>query len=384
METTTKLFNVATVVDLLDQAYAESDYGKKLTETEFKRKCKEGIDNYKVFQWYAPILAVDWKKIKSDTMGKGANSIQRAPIMCTINGVTIQLCVGIKDEKICGWISPIEGADPAEIAWVKEKMFNKQKPIIPRQRPDVQIQIQKYPIAIKNDADGKPIIPEDVKVSMFYRLMEHLHNFLNREIALMKARDRIVSAVDESTPPDAIVSKNLIVCQVVQKTAGAEKSKKTIPNPMARTTVAVNDGSEGARAVTAIFDKTKAKKTKGPDGKIKMVQVEGTVDGKPLSKFNIHRYLVSGTVVSGVINIGFVVFSNQGISIPSRAKMLITSPPRKSADTSADEFFKTMGIDAVPTEEEEEKEEEKEEEEEEDGASSSHGDHEAGEDLEDT
>ncbi len=323
-------------------------------------------------RWYKDILWAEWSQNKP-----GANSTQRIPIMCRLGSVEGRLVVKAFGEKHTGRIDPLLDEDVAKInADLKGRSFS-----VKKRAKEPAIQIQKYTVPVPTEADGvtvakdengKPRLPSDDKISMYFRFAEHLETFLCTEYEIHTADDfkgpgrlMVASNLPQRkkagekgaavvAPPvaGAITVPNLKLAVPTQRVISNESIKNAgmdLPNPMTRVTLKFNkDTLKPQGFVIHNMDKRfYNKEKKRYEYELAAVEVEGKQI--PIDATNIHAFLLSGSKVDMIVNADSICSSNLGISIPIQAKLVVAS-------VASRQRIGTDDLYAGEEEEEEEKE----------------------------
>lgn len=345
--------------------------------------------------WWAPALKFGWESVhKSDSNG---HVTQWAPVIYTdAAGVSAELITRIKGERHCGQIMPLTDAGVAELT--ARLTASKYKIEKRTKKPTIQIQQFRVPVKTESDGitllkgpDGKPILPEEDKRSVYYDLAWLINRAFCAEteqridrgaafvakVAAMKkadkgatakaildafaaehgahrAGDMILSAdalVKLRTPfPDqddikqltmgAIVAPNIKVAQLVQEHISAQakaNAGKKLSNPMTRVSIDFDQTTGAARAL--LYDKGKPFLENG------LPRYElGKVGGAPVSGENVHEFILSGSTIDGVVVLSGICFSGMGISLPVKGEVLVIDKPEK-AQLGLDDLFGDEPID---------------------------------------
>lgn len=327
--------------------------------------------------WWADALAFDWTSSR-----KGANGTQWLSVTYTDNaGVSGRLVVRISGERHTGQIMPNTDQGVAELAM---RAKNPKAQIKKRDRKPT-IQIQKWAAQVKTaddgitvlaDADGRPILPDDDKLSPYFQVASLVGEAFTAETSERVARGVAYAAKiaemrrDKTVTPQAIIDAfnagqgarrpadtimssdqvtalrkglapkdldvllkgvtvltNTKVTALVQEFIGDKAEKNAgqpLPNPMTR--IAMNFENDTGRAQLAFFDKS----LPFMEGAKQSYEV-GKVDGEPINADNIHKFVLSRSLLDGIVNMDSICFSSMGISMPVKAEVLVVKEPAGSS-----------------------------------------------------
>jgi hypothetical protein len=348
--------------------------------------------------WWTPALRFAWSEVRT-----GNNATQWVSVLYTdAAGITAPLTVRFFGERHTGQIMPMTDAALAElqtrfkaIPGMKPLEKRTKKPALQFQKWSVEVKtVHKDSVEIPTDADGKPILPGDDKLSQYYRVASLVGEAFLTETSDRKERgEEIVAKVKEMVkanpavkgtavleafaatlpadaprrPGDTIFSKeqqdtlrkllkaeaeivlrgaliagNMKVAPLTQeliseinKTNGG----KPMPNPIARLNLDL--AQETSAAKTQIFDKSKPFIENG-----KQRYEQAKVDGVPVNAENIHKFLLSRSRVDGVASLDTVCFSSMGISMPTSVALLVVGAP-VSKELDLDDLFGGEGGELV-------------------------------------
>lgn len=325
--------------------------------------------------WWTPALRIGW-----DSLRDGNQGCKWGPVVFTsAEGVSGELLLRLTGgEKHTGQIMPITDAAVAELtAKNKNAKFGNiekrpGKPAVAIQKWSVQVKTASDGLTIPTGADGKPILPGDDKLSAYYQVASLVNEAFMAEAReridrgsdlvakakeMFKANkdvkaDAVLAAFAASLPTgrrpgdtilsseqvtdlrrmlkdeangllrDVIVAGNTRVVSLTQEFI-SDKAKanagKPMPNPITR--LNINFNKETGIAETSIFDKSKPYSEGG-----KTRYEAAKVDGVPVNAENVHRFIVSGSIIEGIAKID-LCFSNMGISLPTKIELPVVSPP---------------------------------------------------------
>ena len=321
--------------------------------------------------WWKGVLDFGWA-------GKhpGNNGTQWVPIEYTDKAnVKGRLLVRISGERHIGQIMPNTDQGVADLAARvknKEVQIKKRdkKPSIQFQKWNAQVKTAEDGVTVLLNAEGKPEYPGDDKLSPYYQLAdlvgeafaEEAKERIDRGTALclkastMKnataqavlavfaaeqgprtAGDMILSSEQVGairklykSPQDVdlltkgvIIAPNTKIAGLVQEYISDKAPKNKglpLPNPMTR--VAMNFDKTTGMAQLAFFDKSQPFVVEG-----KQKYDTGKIDGDPINADNVHQFVLSRSLIDGIVNMDSVCFSNLAISMPVKAEVLVVDKP---------------------------------------------------------
>lgn len=338
-------------------------------------------------KWWANVLRFDWTSLR-----KGNNGTQWANVTYTDEtGVSGRLIMRIKGERQNGMIMPNTDAGVAEMA-ARVKSPNVK---VEKRTKKASIQIQKWSAWIETaedgltplvDESGNPKLPDDSTLSDYFKAASCVNDaFLTEaksrvdngltlviKMAEMKRANKAVTAMavmaafDASIeggriPGDMILSSesvntirrafpkpsdievltkgapitsNVKIAELVQ-TFISDQAKKNagmpLPNPMTR--IAMNFDTTTGIAQMSFFDKDRPYME---DGRQKFDV--GKVDGLPINVDNVHKFVVSRSILDGIVNLDSICFSSMGLSMPVRAEVVVVQHPMDRSVTLDDVY----------------------------------------------
>ena len=322
--------------------------------------------------WWRPALKIEWAGARS-----GANNTSWMTETYTDEqGLTAPLIVRVKGEQHIGQIKPNSDAGVQELI-LKMKNPKAKEKITPRtMKPSIQINKWSVPVKTAEDGitlleeNGKPVLPEDDKLSPYFEVANLVNEafaaeaserigrgaLLIAKAAEMKKADKAVTgeavyaafgpraAGDTILVPDqlatlrkhfptpkdsdaiirgATVVNNAKVASLVQETIshGATKNAgKPLPNPMTRITMNFDEKTKESKF--SIFDKSLPYVEAG-----KPKYEVAKVDGVPVNADNVHKFILSRSLVDGIVDLSAVCISSMGISMPTKVEVLVVDKP---------------------------------------------------------
>jgi hypothetical protein len=366
--------------------------------------------------WWTGVLSFDWGAFR-----KGGNGTHWANVNYTdAAGVSGRLILRINGERHSGQIMPKTEAGVAELRALKPQSNVSERTksaAILIQKWSARVPTRDDEITVLTDEAGVPKYPGDDKLSPYYQVACGLSEAFTSEakervdrgtafiakVAEMKRSDKnvTVQAVLEATGPrragDLIVSASDVT--TIRKSFPAQKDVDAIlkgatiasctkitnlvqeyisdhsqrnagcllPNPMTRIVMKMG----GAGVQTTFYDKGLPYTA---DGKSKYDVAK--VDGLPISEENVHKFIESGCLVDGIVDLGAICISNMAISLPPTASVLVVeakvsaaidlddvyddaesasftaAPPARTADRAAEERRAPAAQPPEPTNEE--------------------------------
>jgi hypothetical protein len=323
-------------------------------------------------RWWRSALKFEWAAARS-----GANNTSWMTASYTDEqNLTAPLIVRVKGEQHIGQIKPNSDAGVQELI-LKMKNPKAKEKIAPRtMKPSIQINKWSVPVKTAEDGitlleeNGKPVLPEDDKLSPYFTIASLVNEAfsaeagerVNRGIGLvakateMKKADKattgetVYAAMGPRTPGDMFIDQNQMtnlrklfpaakdldaivrgativnttkVASLVQETISHGASKNAgqpLPNPMTRITMNFDDKSKESKF--AIFDKSLPYMEAG-----KPKYEPAKVDGVPVNADNVHKFVLSRSLVDGIVDLSAVCISSMGISMPTKVEVLVVDKP---------------------------------------------------------
>lgn len=324
-------------------------------------------------KWWNDYVVFDWSKIRP-----GKNATKWVSIRYT-NDLTVphrRLSVIIRNEVHIGQIMPTRQEDVVELKSKFPEMrveIRTTKPTIQFQKWSTQVRTQEDKVSYILDNEGKPVLPDDKYLSVYYQLASDVEYMFKQEVKQRVDRGNLMSLYllqnPESTPKeirdkighvndcDTIIrddeaisirenyngSNELLkgvltitstkICSIIQDRISdkAPKNKGVkLPNPMTRVTIPVGDKPKvtGAQPFN-ILDKSKLIVVNGKKG-----FDTAKVGDNPIDNDNIHSFIVSRSIIDGIVNMDYICFSQMGISLPVKAQTIIVQQPiRRERDS---------------------------------------------------
>lgn len=348
--------------------------------------------------WKSPkqVIIFDWQSPR-----KGNNGTQ----WVTINyndehGVTGSLVLRFNGEKHTGQIMPLSDSGLAELTANKKSAssvtFEKRTKgvCMAVQKWNVQVKTSPDGLTILNDEEGNPILPDDKYLSAYFIVASLVNEAFNYEAKLLledgskfvakiselKRADRALTAqstLDKFTSSHgarkngsmilttegvstlrklftnqkdvdiltkgSIISTSGKVVNLIQTNIG-EQAKANVgalmPNPMTRVSLSFDPITYAAQML--FYDKSAPILDEG-----KKKYEAGAVNGEPVNGENIHKFLLSRSLVDGILRMDSVCFSNMGISIPSKADVVVVLQPPVSARSLDDVYEDDCAVVSV-------------------------------------
>lgn len=335
--------------------------------------------------WYKGIVDIDWANVR-----KGANSTSWISIYYTNpQGIRTPLNIRFIGERHSGIIMPNTESGVAELtARFKSADYSIAKrsgnPSLNIKKYSTKVQTEADKLTLMYDANGQPIYPSDEYLSMLHKALGFINEIFVTEVEQRLGRGLLLVAkmneikrdksrqlnaqavLDAALADDAsfkhgvndiifandtistlraipdvslltknqIIAGNAKVVRIVQEYisgTAAKNSGAALPNPIARVQIPF-DKVTGA-ASCHIFDATKPFQTENG-----LRHEIAKVDGQPVNADNIHSFLLSGSIVSGMVPLNAVCLSSMGISMPAKVDVMTVQPP-ESRKSSTDEFY---------------------------------------------
>lgn len=303
---------------------------------------KAASEKPKGYRWYSSALTFDTSSYR-----KGNNGTSWFDITLKMGDVSGRLIMRIFQEAHVGQIMP---DSDAEVARMMAENKNSKRTYKKRDK-GVSLQFNKWNarltleedgITFKKDAEGKPILPSDDTLSMAFMALWLVDDAFQIEMRSLLESKRIMSrdayntaeADGETIPAGTLVAPNTKIASRIQTRVSAEAAKnanKFLPNPMAR--VDMKFKKDTGEAEFKMFDKQKPYTVNGQK-KYEMAKV----DGQPVNATNVHKFVLSGSRIDGIMNADSVCFSNMGISIPAKVEIAVVDKPEKNFRTEDDVY----------------------------------------------
>jgi hypothetical protein len=326
----------------------------------------------KGYRWYAPVL-----KFKMNEPRKGNNGTTWFPNSLKIGDVEGPIILRVADEIHVGQIMP---DNDAEIAQLMAANKNKNRAFKKREK-GVSIQVNKWApkrldedakargerqwiygkialeedgVTLKKDENKQPILPDDRYASVLFKALWLLDDAFKIEMQSLLDSKRIITreeanAMEEEAtsrgetftlpPGTQIVTNKKIASRIQTRISGdaAKNAGKLLPNPIAR--VDLKFDKDTGEAAPKFYDRTKHYIDRDTGKK----QYEGAkVDGQPITAGNVHKFMVSGSSIDGLIYADAVCFSNMGISIPVKADICVVEQGKRD-ETTVDDVYEDDG-----------------------------------------
>lgn len=323
----------------------------------------------KGYRWYASAL-----KFKMNEPRKGNNSTTWFPNSLKVGDVEGPVIIRIADEIHVGQIMP---DNESEIAQLMAANKNKNRTFKKREK-GVSIQLNKWApkrldedekakggrkwiysklaleedgVSFKKDEVTKqPILPDEKFASVLFKALWLLDDAFRIEMQSLLDSKRIITreeanAMEEEAtskgdsftlPPGTQVVTNKKIASRIQTRISGDAPKnagKLLPNPIAR--VDLKFDKDTGMAAPKFYDRTKHYFDKDTG---KKQFEEAKVDGQPITAGNVHKFVVSGSSIDGIIYADAVCFSNMGISIPVKGDILVVEQGEKDK-TSVDDVY---------------------------------------------
>lgn len=305
-------------------------------------------------------------------------------------GVTGRLRVRILGERHSGQILPNTEDGLAEVA----SRFKGKKGVMKVRDRKPAFQFQKWNARVETEEDGvtpilgddgQPVLPPDSARSNYYRLaalvdeawyaeadmrVKRGAELVTRVLAAKKAQESsaaIAAAVGGKKKGDLIVTsaqmgdirkvfpakadQDLLmknaqlvpsaqIARLVQERISDKATNNAgclLPNPMARISMSFNKDT-GVMEKMQVYDKTKPY-MEGAMQRFEAAKVPGK-DGElePLHANNVHKFVLAGSLVDGIVDMDSGCLSSMGISMPVSAAVLAVEPPSRS-EVSLDDLY---------------------------------------------
>lgn len=342
---------------------AHSSFNFKVSDivTHFKQLEASGHN-----KWWKNYIVFDWTTMRESATTKWM------PISYTpdLNIPHKKLIVSIRNEVHTGRIMPLNADEIPEIRTqpgCEDATVRTMKPSLQFQKWNCKVHTEVDGVTIKKDSNGNDILPSDEYLSDYYQFAEYMALIFKEEFEERIRRGNkydeyirdhkkttaeeakkfvgytshgdIIITSDVSNTIKSIFNKDkqtsdkilegvLIVSSAklgtLVQTQISSKAKKNkdefLPNPIARVTLVFDTKNMN----TNFLDKTKPIYK---DGKI--TYDYATVNGVRINSENVHKFILSKSVIDGIINFDSVCFSQMCISIPVKASLIVVQPPVK-------------------------------------------------------
>ncbi len=253
----------------------------------------------------------------------GPNGVKYLDVSATVEGKSGRLLIRFSDEKHVGIIAPFLDAD---VVKANAELKNKEYGVIKKRDRAPTINIQQYPERIEVDASGNPKGPLPTAMSPYHRCIRYLHDYFKAEMERRLATGEIAKRKVGVVYADSTVfASNDKVCDLVQthvSFTNAKSGGQALLNPITRMTIPF-DKDTGLLSQCQVFDRSKAS-INPTTGKQDFEPLR--FDGLDVTANNVHG-IKSHSIVSGIVSVDAVCFSNMGISIPPKVKILIVQNP---------------------------------------------------------
>jgi len=327
--------------------------------------------------WWASALAFDWDVVRPGNEGTKWLSIHYTDE----NGVRARLVIRVRGESHVGQIMPLTDAGLAELTSnsknTKRQLEKRtKKAAIQFQKWTKEVETEEDGITLKRDQDGNPITPGDGSRSCYYAVAELVNEAFSYEARVRVDRGgeftayvvdskkknkaltakAVLDAFNTEHPgpglrmvltPDnvtkirqafsmnqadvdlltkgAMITSNVTITSLVQEyisPKAKQNAGRPLPNPMTRIAMNFNKTTGLPEEGLSFYDK---KKPYTADGKTKYEQGKVKENDKeyPVNADNVHKFVLSRSLIDGIINMDSVCYSNMGISIPVKAGPLI-------------------------------------------------------------
>lgn len=372
-----------TTVFKLDEVYDRLDRAKKTVESD---------------KWWVGIITFDFA-----SQPRGGNQGTKWMTISFTNamGVTAPLVVALRGEKHVGQILPTRQEDLNELLKI-----SKNKTLKLREDKKPSIQIQKWSTMVKTTSDGAvalkpdgtPDVPGDEYLSKYFRVAELLTEAFKYEIDIrIQAGNKLSSLMEEmkkctvedilaafdtqfgstygprihgyaimtasqlKIKPDdkkkisanVILVENSKVAVPVQTEFSAKHEKLAempMPNPIAR--IAMNFNKETKLADFKLYDKSKSFIEEVGGKKKQQYEIAKVLDENglsvPVTADNVHKFILSRSIVDGIVNMNAICFSNLGISMPIKFTTLVVEHP-KSMVAGLDDLYDDIELPMTTT-----------------------------------
>lgn len=338
--------------------------------------------------WWRKCIEIDWSNVRSSINTKWI-SIRYKP---KESPTAARLNLVIRNEKHIGQIMPLSTEDNTDKSKNDRDTRNK-----------ICVQIQKWSVPVRTQEDkitpimenGKPVYPKDEYLSKYFQFIEFMQeifvqeidertNRANKLMQIVKEAKNKVLALDTSenvaklrqdighmSDGDTIILdtdyKSLkdkfksccnellkgfiqvnntklfpLIQEYVSETAQRNKGCK-LPNPITRVTIPFD--TKTFESSILILDKFQESFVEG-----KRKFDNAIVDGQPVTALNINKFILSGSVIDGIINMDAICLSQLGISLPTKFKTIIVMPSVKKNYSVVDICTSIYGDEKVTVE----------------------------------
>lgn len=328
-------------------------------------------------RWWAGALRIEWENIRRPS---GSATAWCSVFYTDSNKVTDRLVLRIRGEGHTGQIMPASDAGLAALVSRSKPNPNVQykkrdkKPAIQIRKWDAPVPTLEDGVTIKKDESGNDILPDDSRLSAYFRVAELVGEVFVTEASERVDRGRALISIIQAAPkkdgkvsaadvlaafaaehgqlrPDlvfvassdaALVRKfmapkeyeqvmrgatlvaSVHVAPLVQEYLSDKNSKNPgapLPNPITR--ISLNfDPESGQPQKLTFFDKSKPFMAEG-----RKSFETGKVDGVPINAENVHEFVTPRCHIDGIVNEDSVCFSNMGISLPVKMEIVVVDPP---------------------------------------------------------
>jgi len=259
----------------------------------------------------------------SDHAHSCLNNTKYMKLLCHTASKHGELRVRFAQEVHVGQIVPL---DEAEVARFNAERGDRYGVVKKRDR-NPTINIQKYPVRIETDDQGRPKGDLPDKASEYFTVVELVDEFFFEEMEARLKSGRIVLRDNrrKDSSAGALDVPNTKIVPLVQTHVSATSKVNPdmeLVNPICRISMKF-DNETGLSKKAQFYDYTKPIY----DNKPKPTSYEPlTFDGCPVTAYNVHR-IRSHSKVSGIAHLDAVCSSNMGLSIPIEVAILVVEPP---------------------------------------------------------
>ncbi len=138
----------------------------------------------------------------------------------------------------------------------------------------------------------------------------------------------------------AMVASNVTVVSLVQEYVSSkakQNASRPLPNPMTRIAMNFHKTTGMPEDNLTFYDKKKPFKADGKQQYEKGMVQEGD-KSYHVNADNVHKFILSQSLIDGIVNMDSVCYSNMGISIPVKANVLIVEQ-RESRSFGLDDVY---------------------------------------------
>lgn len=343
--------------------------------------------------WWRPALNIEWHITPRSSANCGWTSIYYTDE----SGIHGKLILRVNNERCIGSIMPNTDAGVAELtATNRNPKFTPKKrtlkPCIQIQKWNVKVQTAEDDISPLTDASGNPITPSDEHLSAYYAVAAVVHEAFiyegtqrldkgnalfdmatkmkkaNKDVTAQEILEAFVAAEGPRTFNDAILEQGRVA--TLRKFPGGDLLiKGVISTPKASLTNLVQEfiaeratSNAGkplpnpiTRAVLPFDPETGVAKFKILDKSTPFKTASGTtsfdpakVDGEPVDNDNVHKFVTSGCVIDGLINMADVCFSSLSISIPVKVDIIIVERSTGRVESDVDDVYGFDSLSIAP------------------------------------